>query len=100
MNSCWRHQVGERASERASASAVSLDSLLHDLCCCCCVQEEQAAKLKAENIRVALEKIKEAQVKKVSPHHTQTRRNNEHVVYLCGTCPADCFLGQVSVTLH
>uniref|UniRef100_A0A673AZX0 Ras association (RalGDS/AF-6) and pleckstrin homology domains 1 n=1 Tax=Sphaeramia orbicularis TaxID=375764 RepID=A0A673AZX0_9TELE len=29
------------------------------------VQEEQAAKLKAENIRVALEKIKEAQVKKL-----------------------------------
>ncbi|KAG7219701.1 hypothetical protein INR49_018897 [Caranx melampygus] len=35
MNSCWRNQ------------------------------EEQAAKLKAENIRVALEKIKEAQVKKL-----------------------------------
>lgn len=33
---------------------------------CVCLQEEQAAKLKAENIRVALEKIKEAQVKKVS----------------------------------
>lgn len=31
-----------------------------------CDQEEQAAKLKADNIRVALEKIKEAQVKKVS----------------------------------
>lgn len=30
-----------------------------------CSQEEQAAKLKAEKIRVALEKIKEAQVKKV-----------------------------------
>lgn len=30
-----------------------------------CLQEEQAAKLKAEKIRVALEKIKEAQVKKV-----------------------------------
>lgn len=29
-------------------------------------QEEQAAKLKAEKIRVALEKIKEAQVKKVN----------------------------------
>ncbi len=29
-------------------------------------QEEQAAKAKAEKIRVALEKIKEAQVKKVS----------------------------------
>ena len=33
---------------------------------CVCVQEEQAAKTKAEKIRVALEKIKEAQVKKVS----------------------------------
>lgn len=32
---------------------------------CFCSQEEQAAKLKAEKIRVALEKIKEAQVKKV-----------------------------------
>lgn len=31
----------------------------------CLYQEEQAAKLKAERIRVALEKIKEAQVKKV-----------------------------------
>lgn len=31
------------------------------------IQEEQAAKLKAEKIRVALEKIKEAQVKKVRP---------------------------------
>uniref|UniRef100_A0A8C9S6Q8 Ras association (RalGDS/AF-6) and pleckstrin homology domains 1 n=1 Tax=Scleropages formosus TaxID=113540 RepID=A0A8C9S6Q8_SCLFO len=30
-----------------------------------CLQEEQAAKLKAEKIRVALEKIKEAQVKKL-----------------------------------
>ena len=30
------------------------------------LQEEQAAKLKAEKIRVALEKIKEAQVKKVT----------------------------------
>lgn len=28
-------------------------------------QEEQAAKMKAEKIRVALEKIKEAQIKKV-----------------------------------
>lgn len=37
-------------------------SHLHLLCLC---QEEQAAKLKAERIRVALEKIKEAQVKKV-----------------------------------
>lgn len=33
----------------------------------CPFQEEQAAKLKAEKIRVALEKIKEAQVKKVWP---------------------------------
>lgn len=33
----------------------------------CVYQEEQAAKLKAERIRVALEKIKEAQVKKVGP---------------------------------
>lgn len=32
----------------------------------CPPQEEQAAKLKAEKIRVALEKIKEAQVKKVN----------------------------------
>lgn len=32
-------------------------------------QEEQAAKLKAEKIRVALEKIKEAQVKKVNYLH-------------------------------
>lgn len=40
----------------------------HSVCACVCVfvQEEQAAKLKADNIRVALEKIKEAQVKKVS----------------------------------
>lgn len=38
-------------------AAVDLKSL--------CLQEEQAAKLKAEKIRVALEKIKEAQVKKV-----------------------------------
>uniref|UniRef100_A0A4W6DKC5 Ras association (RalGDS/AF-6) and pleckstrin homology domains 1 n=1 Tax=Lates calcarifer TaxID=8187 RepID=A0A4W6DKC5_LATCA len=41
---------------------------VYNFCCCChcvCVQEEQAAKLKAENIRVALEKIKEAQVKKL-----------------------------------
>lgn len=30
------------------------------------IQEEQAAKMKAEKIRVALEKIKEAQVKKVN----------------------------------
>lgn len=36
------------------------------VCVCVFVQEEQAAKLKADNIRVALEKIKEAQVKKVS----------------------------------
>lgn len=33
--------------------------------CVVCPQEEQAAKVKAEKIRVALEKIKEAQVKKV-----------------------------------
>ena len=39
---------------------------IHVLCVCMCVQEEQAAKTKAEKIRVALEKIKEAQVKKVS----------------------------------
>lgn len=36
------------------------------VCVCVFVQEEQAAKLKADNIRVALEKIKEAQVKKVN----------------------------------
>lgn len=38
-----------------------------DVCshCLSCPQEEQAAKAKAEKIRVALEKIKEAQVKKV-----------------------------------
>uniref|UniRef100_A0A3B4URY6 Ras association (RalGDS/AF-6) and pleckstrin homology domains 1 n=1 Tax=Seriola dumerili TaxID=41447 RepID=A0A3B4URY6_SERDU len=40
-------------------------SLCVCVCVCVCVQEEQAAKLKAENIRVALEKIKEAQVKKL-----------------------------------
>lgn len=42
---------------------------------CLCTQEEQAAKLKAERIRVALEKIKEAQVKKVrrSPTHLEKR---------------------------
>uniref|UniRef100_A0AAQ5XUU0 Ras association (RalGDS/AF-6) and pleckstrin homology domains 1b n=1 Tax=Amphiprion ocellaris TaxID=80972 RepID=A0AAQ5XUU0_AMPOC len=63
---------------------VDLDALMADLCSIeqelstintkpnssssalvVCVQEEQAAKLKAENIRVALEKIKEAQVKKL-----------------------------------
>lgn len=38
----------------------------------CVQQEEQAAKLKAEKIRVALEKIKEAQVKKVDNPHTHT----------------------------
>lgn len=37
-------------------------------------QEEQAAKLKAEKIRVALEKIKEAQVKKVGVERLHNRR--------------------------
>lgn len=37
----------------------------HYVCVFVLAQEEQAAKLKAEKIRVALEKIKEAQVKKV-----------------------------------
>lgn len=45
---------------------------------CLCTQEEQAAKLKAERIRVALEKIKEAQVKKVrhSPTHLEKDRSD------------------------
>lgn len=43
---------------------------------CVCLQEEQAAKLKAENIRVALEKIKEAQVKKVRFIDTHTHTHN------------------------
>lgn len=38
----------------------------------CHPQEEQAAKAKAEKIRVALEKIKEAQVKKVSQNHCES----------------------------
>lgn len=37
----------------------------------CHPQEEQAAKAKAEKIRVALEKIKEAQVKKVSQNRCE-----------------------------
>lgn len=56
------------------------------MCVFVCVQEEQAAKLKAENIRVALEKIKEAQVKKVSPvTHPQTQRRLMGFVftYIC-----------------
>ncbi|KAK1903048.1 Ras-associated and pleckstrin like domains-containing protein 1 [Dissostichus eleginoides] len=46
---------------------VSVNTVLpvSSMCVCVCVQEEQAAKLKADNIRVALEKIKEAQVKKL-----------------------------------
>lgn len=47
-----------------------------------CVQEEQAAKLKADNIRVALEKIKEAQVKKVS-QEKKKKAAEICVVYLC-----------------
>jgi len=38
----------------------------------CHPQDEQAAKAKAEKIRVALEKIKEAQVKKVSQNHCES----------------------------
>lgn len=47
------------------------------LCVYVCVQEEQAAKLKADNIRVALEKIKEAQVKKVSLVHKKHTSKTE-----------------------
>lgn len=39
----------------------------------CRPQEEQAAKAKAEKIRVALEKIKEAQVKKVSQNRCESQ---------------------------
>lgn len=46
-------------------SLVSLPSRQQFFWNAVCLQEEQAAKLKAEKIRVALEKIKEAQVKKV-----------------------------------
>lgn len=73
---------------------------------CVFVQEEQAAKLKADNIRVALEKIKEAQVKKVS----EEKENEAAKILLCvqlGACSIFCgcpyaarFLGQVSVTPH
>lgn len=53
----------------------------HSVCVCVCVfvQEEQAAKLKADNIRVALEKIKEAQVKKVS----EEKENEAAKIQLC-----------------
>ncbi len=81
------------------------------VCVCTRVQEEQAAKLKADNIRVALEKIKEAQVKKVGLVHTRRKGRcyrNMCCIFVClfvhvsasGTWPADCFLGQVSVTPH
>lgn len=43
----------------------------------CVYQEEQAAKLKAERIRVALEKIKEAQVKKVGPTSRPSGANTD-----------------------
>lgn len=55
-----------------------------------CLQEEQAAKLKAENIRLALEKIKEAQVKKVS--HALSGS--------CGTCSPHFIFWVRSVLLH
>lgn len=69
------------------ASAASVVDLCR-VCVCVCPQEEQAAKTKAESIRVALEKIKEAQVKKASHTHPALTR-----VRWLG------FLGQVSVTL-
>lgn len=87
---------------------------------CVCVQEEQAAKLKADNIRVALEKIKEAQVKKVS-QEKKKKAAEICVVYLCvcvwamcltmcmclfvcasvsSTCPTDSVFWVRSVLLH
>lgn len=73
---------------------------------CVCMQEEQAAKLKADNIRVALEKIKEAQVKKVSPENRCWNTCGFYlyvvhmlscVPFLCASvyskCPADSVYG-------
>lgn len=71
------------------------------MCICMCMQEEQAAKLKADNIRVALEKIKEAQVKKVSQEKMKISAEI-FVVYIYmlfmrsavySRCPADSVYG-------
>lgn len=81
-----------------------------------CMQEEQAAKLKADNIRVALEKIKEAQVKKASREKMKIA-DKTHVVhfcmlFMCSALSRFCvhlyiarvqltqYMGQVSVTPH
>ncbi|XP_034041722.1 ras-associated and pleckstrin homology domains-containing protein 1a isoform X2 [Thalassophryne amazonica] len=80
-SSCSSVTSASGVSVNSASSMDSLDSVLHtdsDTPQSSCVlpsegatqgrdstEEEQAAKLKAENIRVALEKIKEAQVKKL-----------------------------------
>lgn len=63
------------------------------VCVCVFVQEEQAAKLKADNIRVALEKIKEAQVKKVS----KEKENEAAKIQLCAQLGACSIFLRLSV---
>lgn len=102
MNSCWRNQVRERT--RVDFNVCPYCFVLTDwciisvavinVCVCVCAQEEQAAKLKADNIRVALEKIKEAQVKKVSQVHTHKKRGLRHMCRKC-VCMCVCALARV-----
>lgn len=54
--------------------------------CVLCFKEEQAAKMKANNIRVALEKIKEAQVKKVSWRNKENLDKSGLVYGVCAVC--------------